>query len=127
MLVIQGFDFSSIPDSAIIDGIRVSVSLRDPDGNTSSSSSSVSLAAECPRLAILNVQHPVLGVGTNAADFDCVEGPGWADYQSGHSSDWWGFSSIPVETLKDGAFGIGIVVVALAGTNDVSVEWTALT
>jgi len=122
MLTIQGFDFSSLPDSAIIDGIRVSVSLRDPDGNTSSSSSSASLAATCPRLAILNIQHPTLGIGNNAADFDCVEGPAWADYQSGHASDLWGLSNIPVATLKDGAFGIGIVVVALAGTNDVSVE-----
>lgn len=119
LLLVQGFDFSDLPDDAIIEGIESRVVLRDathelPSSSSSSSagsdSSLSSLPAQCPRLSFLALQHPSLGLGTNRGDFECIGGPVWETLTHGGSGDLWGFPQIFGRDLKDGAFGLSLVV-----------------
>lgn len=119
LLLVQGFDFSDLPDDAVIEGVESRVVLRDattePPSSSSlssagSDSSLSSLPAQCPRLSFLALQHPSLGLGTNRGDFACIGGPAWETLTHGGSGDLWGFSSLRGRDLKDGSFGLGLVV-----------------
>lgn len=119
LLLVHGFDFSDLPDDAVIEGIQSRVVLRDatsgPPSSSSlssagSDSSSSSLPAQCPRLSFLALQHPTLGLGTNRGAFACIGGPLWETLTHGGSGDLWGFPSLTGKDLKDGTFGLGLVV-----------------
>ncbi len=125
LLLVQGFDFSDLPDAAIVEGIESRVVLRDAteDSDSSSSSSSAgssgslgSLPAQCPRLSFLALQHPTFGLGSNRGDFSCIGGPAWETLTHGGEGDRWGFPALTGRDLKDGAFGLGLVVSNGAGT-----------
>ena len=113
LLLVQGFDLSELSDDAIIEGITARLVLRDlSDGSiaASSSSSASSVAADCPRLSFVTLQHPVFGLGTNMADSDCILGPDWDTITYGGPANLWGFAAVTGKDLKDGAFGLGLVV-----------------
>jgi len=125
VLLVQGFDFSDLPDDAVIEGIESRVVLRDATDDPSSGSSSSSagssgslgsLPAQCPRLSFLALQHPTHGLGTNHGDFSCIGGPSWETLTHGGEGDRWGFPALSGSDLKDGAFGLGLVISNGAGT-----------
>jgi len=115
VLLVQGFNVTALANDAIIEGIVARLVLRDiTDGSiassVSSTSSSSDIAATCPRLTFLTLQHPARGLGTNMAGDDCIAGPEWGTLTYGNDSDLWGFPALTGEELKDGAFGLGLVV-----------------
>lgn len=111
LLLVQGFDFSSLPDDCVIEGIQSRVTLRDAtNGAADDSSASVSTTTTCPTISLLALQHPDLGMSANRGDDECITGPGWETISRGGDGDRWDFSSIPVAVIKDGSFGLGIVV-----------------
>lgn len=119
MLLIQGFDFSSIPDTAQIAGIAVRAFLRDatsggiPDTEaTGENTGSISLSDTAPRLTFLTIQSPDLGLGQNWSENTDIAGPNWTIVTRGNNTSKWGFEGIPAETVKDGAFSVGLVVQA---------------
>lgn len=119
LLLVQGFDFSSLPDDMIIEGIESRVILRDatndPAGSIGSGSSEGAPSpTTCPRISFLVLQHPDLGNSTNRGADECISGSDWETLTIGGDGDRWGFSLIPSGFLKDGAFGVGIVVHASA-------------
>lgn len=114
LLLVQGFDFSGLPDDAVIEGIKSRVWLRnatnDPASSSSLGESSDGSPATCPRLMFLTLQHPDLGMGTNLADAECIGGSSWETINHGGEGDLWGFSALSGQLLKDGAFGLGLIV-----------------
>lgn len=118
LLLVQGFDFSGLPDDAVIAGVRSRVLLRDATSDSASSnslsadsnSSQGSEPAACPILTLLALQHPDRGMGTNRATNECVGGSAWETLIHGGDGDLWGFSALTGKDLKDGAFGLGLVV-----------------
>lgn len=119
LLLVQGFDFRSLPDDMVVEGIESRVVLRDAtNGPSESIGSESSVAAPspttCPVISLFVLQHPDLGNSDNRASDECVGGPEWEVLTTGGDGDRWGFSSIPAGYLKDGAFGLGIVVRASA-------------
>jgi hypothetical protein len=126
LLLVQGFDFHSLPDDIVIEGIESRVILRDatndPAGSIGSGSSEgAPEPTTCPRISLLVLQHPDLGNSDNRVDDEPISGSDWETLTIGGEGDRWGFSSIPASYLKDGAFGLGIVVHASA-TEGASVE-----
>ena len=126
LLLVQGFDFRSLPDDIVIEGIESRVILRDatndPAGSIGSGSSEgAPEPATCPRISFLVLQHPDLGNSDNRVDNEPISGSDWETLTIGGEGDRWGFSAIPARCLKDGAFGLGIVVHA-SETAGASVE-----
>lgn len=109
LLLVQGFDLSDLPDDAIIDGFVVTLSIRDATELGSSSSLS-SQGAPCPRLTFLALEHPILGLGANKAQLECLPGPEWANFTFGGALDRWGFGHLTASDLKRGEFGVAVVV-----------------
>ena len=119
LLLVQGFDFSNLPDDCVIEGIQSQVTLRDAtDGAVSdenvlgSNSASEAISATCPHLSLLALQHPDLGMSEDRAGNTGIAGPDWELILRGGDGDRWGFTAIPVAILRDGAFGIGIIIQA---------------
>lgn len=113
LLLVQGFDFSGLPDNAVIEGIESRVTLRDATadhvGSGGSGGDYSPTPDTCIRLTLLALQHPDLSISSNQAGNQCL-GTDWETIYTGGDGDRWGYSSIPASLLKDGAFGVGIVV-----------------
>ncbi len=136
LLLVQGFDFSELPDDAVIEGLLSQITLRDatsgPADDSYSSSESLapssdSLSTTCPRISFLVLQHPDLGLSDTRDDNECVGGPNWETITTGGDGDRWGFSSLSTGYLKDGAFSLGLIVHADAAPVIVEVDGTRLT
>lgn len=123
LLLVNGFDFSSLPDNGVVVGLTSRVTLKDATepGPVISSSQSLNLPScaslpvshpSCPRLSFLSFQHPNYGLGQNKADSSCIPGPDWETLEHGGSTDMWGFPNFSTVHLKDGSFGVGLVVKA---------------
>lgn len=116
LLIVQGFDFSEIPDDAIVDGIISRLAIRDATDllqslSSESSGSSLSLAdIVCTRLCFMALQHPLLGLSNDRALFECIEGPEWMTILTGGAFDTWGYGSLRGSDLKRGEFGLSLVV-----------------
>jgi len=129
LLLVQGFDFSGIPDDASIEGIEVSVYLRDatagsvPDDNAlGSNTSSVSLSDTAPRLMFLALQSPELGSSDNLSNSTDIDGPNWTAVTRGDDTNLWGLAVVPASSIKDGAFGIGLTVQADTAAANIVVD-----
>ncbi len=118
LLLVQGFDFSELPDDSVIVGLMSRVFLRDatdgpaPSDTGSSNSNSDFVSATGPRLSFFVIQHPDLGQSPNRAIDDRIGGPDWETISHGDDGDLWDFASIPTGLLKDGAFSIGVIAYA---------------
>lgn len=127
LLLVQGFDFSDLPDDCVVEGVQSQVTLRDAtsgevtnDNSLNSNTASESVSITCPRLSFLALQHPDLGMSEDRSGPTDLTGPDWEVIIRGGDGDRWGFTSLPAGTLKDGAFGIGILIAA-ADTDAASV------
>lgn len=117
VLLVQGFDFSEIPDNAIVEGLHTRTILREdkPGASGSSSSSSSSASSQGaetlyrPMLTFMALQHPELGLGDNKALDDPIDGPEWQEMLHGGSADLWGFPEMSGLDLKRGSFGLSLV------------------
>ncbi len=118
LLLVQGFDFSDLPDDSVVVGISSRVTLRDatngpaPSDSLSGSSNSNSdfVSATSPRISFLVLQHPDLGQSPNQSADERIGGPDWETISNGDDGDRWEFVTIPVQYLKDGAFGVAVIV-----------------
>lgn len=118
LLLVQGFDLSGLPDDSVIEGIRARVTLRDATNgpasggsDSASSNGSVgSLPVICPCLTLLALQHPDRGMGSNFGANECINGPAWETISNGGGEELWGFPTLTAKDLKDGAFGLGLVI-----------------
>lgn len=129
LLLVHNYDFSAIPDDAIITGFRSTLVLRDAtDGDVPSSMSSLSLssssavAAECPRIGFLSLLHPEVGIGDTRDADACISGPSWEIRTYGDSTDMWGLPPLTGKDIKDGGFGFVIGVYCPWNTNNAIVE-----
>lgn len=114
LLLVQGFDFSTLPDDAVITGVEVRVVLRNATAEDQSSSEANSLSLDLPEtsyptLDLLAIQHTDAGSGTNAATGQLVFNDEYMHITAGDGDDLWGLALQPVQ-LKDGAFGVGLVI-----------------
>lgn len=126
LLLVHGFDFSALSDNGVVVGIESKITLKDATepgptlppvflASSEALSPCASLPvshADCPRLSFLAIQHPDHGLGENKADSSCIPGPGWNTLSRGNAVDLWGFPSLTTAQLKDGSFGVGLVVKA---------------
>lgn len=119
LLLLQGFDLSALPPTAVVVGMEVRLSLRDLLAATpgSSSSSSSNGSYDCPRLTYLAMQHPVYGMGTSADTDACVPGPDWHILEVGSDASLWGFPPIYGAALQNGSFGLCLIIAAGATAN----------
>ena len=100
LLLINGFDLSAIPTTAQIVGVSAAVRLKDASTGPAS-----------PKLTVFGLQMPELGASPHAGVDETI-GSDWYETTYGGSDTLWGYAAIPRHALNDGAFGIGIVVVA---------------
>jgi hypothetical protein len=133
VLLVQGFDFSEIPDNAIVEGLHTRTVLREDklgvSGSSSSSLSSVSSQssqeAGTPRrpvLTFLALQHPEFGLGDDKALGEVIDGPAWQTMLHGGSGDLWGFPQMSGADLKRGSFGLSLVTEIDKETAEAAVE-----
>ena len=118
LLLIRGFDFSALPEDALVTGLAVTLGIRDSTGAVGSSSSAgQTIPAECRELSVLHLQHPTYGVGQNRGSQLCIPdaASGFYSVQSGGDGDLWGFASLPAAVLQDGAFSVGVAVSNISG------------
>lgn len=113
LLLVQGFDFSDIPRSAVIEGIEASIWVRDPNWTVSPTA--------CPRLRYVGLQHPDLGAALVAAEDTCLPGPDWSSLEYGSSSDTWTLNGLRGRHLRDGALGFAVIL-ANDGLTEVTAE-----
>lgn len=117
LLLVQGFDFHEIPDDAIIEGISATLAIRDATHDSDGS-----LPNDCPYLTMVALQHPTLGLSQNQAQADCLPGPDWQDTDYGGTEDLWGYESVTGADMKQGSFGLSIIVVNPAGVEYSRIE-----
>lgn len=115
LLLVQGFDFSDLPEDAVIVGIVSRVTLRDAtndpaSGGSDSSSGMDSQPPICPCLTLLALQSPDQGVGTNLSTSECISGPAWETLSHGGEGEMLGLPQLTAQDLKDGAFGLGLIL-----------------
>lgn len=130
VLLVQGFDFSEIPDNAIVEGLHTRTVLReDKPGASGSSSSSLSSASSQdagtlyrPMLTFMALQHPEFGLGNNKALGEGIDGPEWQTMLHGGSDDLWGFPQMTGSDLKRGSFGLSLVTALADRPADAAVE-----
>lgn len=119
-LLIQGFDFDSLPADAVLEGFRVRLRARDTaragsSSSASASDSSLSSASEAPNLApllmYLRLYDPDRGfVGDDKANNRPFLGPAWQNLRFGGPADLWN-AGISVRMLRTrGDFGLGLIV-----------------
>jgi len=110
LLLVQGFDFSSIPDDAIIDGLATELVIRDPDAASASLSSMSAGDLTGLLLSFAAIQHPEFGLGDNKASNEKITGPTWQSLTHGSDSELWGLPALTGKDLKRGAFGLSLAV-----------------
>lgn len=110
LLLLQGFDFSAIPEAATIEGVRARVWARDATAGPASSASAGSSSPEDPELYYLRLYHPDAGpVGTNkAAPPTALTGPGWTPMTAGGPADLWG-AVLTAADVRRGDFGVALL------------------
>lgn len=113
LLLLQGFDLSSLPDGAQIDGIGVEIRLRDPEGPANGDEAVVSYAG---------LQHQELGLSVNQAAGEAITGPDWQTTSYGGDSALWGYPEITAEQLRHGEWGLSLVVHLPFGRPATSIE-----
>ena len=141
LLLVQGFDFSDLPDDAVIEGIESQLVLRDATNDPTLSgslgyefpTSEDSLPADCPHISFVALQHPEFGMSENRSVSNCIDNSDWEAIQHGGDGDLWG---LPISSgrhllgrdLKDGAFGLGLIIANSShGAATVAVDGVKLT
>jgi len=109
LLLIQGFDFSELPDDAVIAGITVRLVSRwvEDDGGFTYS----------PQVTFLALAHPEVGNSDNYGEGQFITGPSYNDLIAGGESDTWGVTW-PAKKVKRGEFSVLLLVALPAEAND---------
>jgi len=149
LLLTNGFDFSALPDDAVVESIKSRISLRDTATSDPVNDATVGIAGhptippmtigstfQVPvvplvdpgephaRLVFLSLQHPHFMLGSNLATSEVLT-EDWQELT--HDNHLFSNTGITVRDLKNGAFGLGIVVGNDFYNTDAQVELGAVT
>lgn len=118
-LIIQGFDFSTLPTDAEIVGFEVSAWLRETAGGSLSAAESIGECELTPALDSVNgpplvkmfsLHQPTLGLLDNKAESDPLIADAFAAIEAGASDDLWGNTHWTAPLVKSGEFGVLLVI-----------------
>ncbi len=123
LLLLQGFDLSSLPANCEIGGIQIEVPIRFVEDTGG--------FAQQPQLSFFSLHHPEQGVIENRGPLD-ITGPSFDSLVQGDDSDLWN-ENWTASLLKRGEFGIALVATmpiemeAEIGTVTIEVDTPTLT